>query len=329
MRLRTKKSHLQNLPEGIAPHRILPVLLKFVYYMVLLGILGGLIYVVAMRYIYFTGRGQVEIEKIKISSMQGGKISSIDRQVGDRFSAGDILAVIFTGIDRSKTKTDIQALNLAYDIKLKQSEFDFYSKRLNELAEGQDVEILYRALEIGDASSRRLFREINRENKRIQEKMELLSHEIAIKRKKMAAIEKELEVNREASCAFEIIKSSFPGIVYHVIHQQGEYVKKGEPLFVVIPEDATVLIKAFFDRKNMQYLAEGQKMMIEFPDRTPGMGEIVDYLSSAGDFPEPIRKNYLPAETQLKVTLKPLTADDKNLWKLYDRMDVKVKGERR
>jgi len=56
MKLRTKKSHFQNLPEEKTPRRILPILLKFFYYLMLLGVLGGLGYVVAMRYIYFTGR---------------------------------------------------------------------------------------------------------------------------------------------------------------------------------------------------------------------------------------------------------------------------------
>ena len=73
--------------------------MKLAYCLLLFGILGGLSYVVVMRYLYFTGRGQVEIEKIKISSDHRGRIKTIDRGIGDSFSAGDILAVIDTGID--------------------------------------------------------------------------------------------------------------------------------------------------------------------------------------------------------------------------------------
>ncbi len=329
MKLRTKKSHFQNLPEGAPPRRILPIIVKFAYYMVLLSVLGGICYVVAMRYLYFSGRGNVEIEKLTISSDHGGRVVNINQQIGDTIAYGDILAVIDFSIDCAPEKPDLRLTRLTYDIKLKQSEYGLYSKRLNELKNDPDVDILPRALEIGDTLSRRKHIEINKEMSGLIEKTALLAAEIAIKRKELAALKRVSAVNRNRTCGSETIRSPINGSIYHVTRQPGEHVKKGAPLFIVIPERAHVRIEAYFDRKHLRYLSKGRPMAIEFPDRTTSTGIIIDYLSSASHVPEPIQKDYLPVEAYLKVYLKPATDNDQILWKRYDRMDVRVKGERR
>ena len=223
---------------------------------------------------------------------------------------------------------DIRLTRIAYDIKLKQSELNLYSKRFKELEKEGAIDLLPRALEIGDSFSRRKHREIGRDIERLQEKIDLLAAEIAIKRKELAALKRELAVERNVECGVEFVRSSFAGSVYHMIHQPGEYVKEGTPLFVVIPKGATVRVEAFFDRKHMRSLAKGRAMIIEFPDRTTSLGEIIDYSSSARYVAERTQKDYLPVEAQLRVNLQPVLANDSSRWKRYDRMDVLVKGER-
>jgi multidrug resistance efflux pump len=329
MKLRTKKSHFQNLPEGRAPRTLTPLLLKYAYYLALIGVVIGIIYVVGLRYLYFRGRGQVEIEKTKISSEYGGRIEAIRRQAGDSFSAGDILAVIDTGIECAPKPSDARLIRLVHDIELNQSELDIYTKRFKELADLQDLDILPRALEIGNVRSHRQPQEISREMDRLKEKTDLLSAEIAIKRKELADLEKDLAARRDAFCGLETIRSAFAGRVYRVMHRPSEYVKKGEPLFVLTAKEANVLVEAFFDRKDIRYLAGGRKMTIEFPDRTTSQGQVIDYLSSASYYADRTEKNYLPVEAKLRVNLKPVATEEIDRWKRYDRMDVMVTGERK
>ncbi len=329
MKLRTKKSHFQILPEGEPPKRVLPRIMKFAYYLLLLAIVGGVCFILLMRYMYFTGRGQVEIGKVKISSEHGGKIKAIERKVGDTFLPGDILAVVDLRRDCLKITPDIRLTRLDFVIQEKQSQYDLYTARLKELDAEQKTEILHRALEIGDAASRRRNEEVVREVYRLREKTGLLAAEISIKKEELAILEQELLVTQDPTCDVETIRSSFAGSVYHVTRRPDEYIKKGEPLFMVIPEGEGVVVEAFFDRKDLRYISTGGKMTIQFPDKYTSVGEITNYYSVAKASPDRNKKDYLPVEAKLRVNLKPTTKDDRNHWQLYDRMDVKVKGERK
>ena len=328
MRLRTKKSHIQNLSEGRAPHRILPVILKFAYYMILIGILVGLSYVVIIRYLFFDGRGQVEVEKITISSAYGGRIKSIERQSGNKFAAGDILAVIDTGIECHEPEPDTRFIRLVNDIQLKQSERNIYSDQLKMMEKGTDSDILPRALEIGDAYSMTGKKENYRELKRLQEKIDLLSVEIAVKKKELADLKREKTAKQGGFCGLETVKAAFDGTIRHVSHQPSEFIKEGAPLFIVIPKDSKVAVEAFFQKKHLQYLSIGKTMKIKFPDRTSSMGKVVDFLSAASYFAERTQKDYLPVEAMLRVNIVPVEPTEAAHWKRYDRMDVIVEGKR-
>jgi multidrug resistance efflux pump len=330
MKLKSRKSHFQTLPEGQAPRRLLPVLLKFAYYLLLLGVLFGLIYVVAVRYLYISGKGQVETEKRIIGSAYGGRIKTLARQAGDAFSVGDILAVIDTGIECPVVEPDMRPVRLAYDIRLKQSERDIYARQLKTLESSMADGILPRALEIGDAYTLRKNQDSERDMQRLQEKIDLLSAEIAAKQQEMAILKQTqaTPAKRTRGCGLEKLEVPFAGRVAHVVHQPGEHAEKGAPLFIVTPEGSAVFVEAFFDKKHLRYLGAGKAMTIEFPDRTTSRGTVVDYLSSASYYAERDRKDYLPVEARLRVNLKPADPADAALWRRYDRMDVLVRGER-
>jgi multidrug resistance efflux pump len=171
-------------------------------------------------------------------------------------------------------------------------------------------------------------RETHGDIKRLREKADLLAVQIANKRNELSALKKMSTIGRDVACGAETIRAAFHGRIYRVIHRPSEYVKKGDPLFVVIPQNADVFIEAFFDRKYLGHLHKGKRLTVQFPDRTTSQGVIVDYLSAASYFAERFNKDYLPVETQLRVNLKPFDANEKIRWERYDRMDVKVTGER-
>lgn len=329
MELRTKKSHIHNLPEGKPPVRILPRIFKLLYYLGLLALLGGLCYILTAKFLYFTGKGQVEVGKVQICPNDSGIIQSITKRVGDTFAADDILAVVDLEKNCLEEKQNILLTRLAFVIREKQAQYDFHSSRLQEYEAEEEPDILHRALEIGDAESRSRHQEIARGIVMLREKTALLFVELAIKKEELAALKNQLSIVKDQTCNFETIRSSFAGEVYHVTHHQDEFITQGEPLFVVIPVDANVVVETYFDSKNLRYISPDKTMTITFPDGFSSIGKITNFYSAAKTSPGRDKKDYQPVEAKLRVNLQPISLEDRKRWKFYDRLDVRVKGERK
>lgn len=361
MKLRTKKSHFQNLPEGTPPTKFLPQLLRFFYYLLLLAILGAVCVILVKRYLYFTGTGQVEVSKVKISSEHGGTLQILHKGTGDSFAKGDVLARIrqepgciespplpeVEDIVEQVRRPDPRLIRLRYSILQKEAEKQLLQQRLSavegEIEKDQDTAILYRALEIGDVISKRKNQEMIRNSRKLRDQINLLAVDIRLKKEELAMLElAEAELallKRQApppvtqelpfECVYEDIVADFSGKVDHVTRKASEYLRKGEPLFVVIPENNAVVIEAYINRKNLRFLKEGEIMSVEFPDRTTSSGRIKEFVSSGRYHTERIKEDYIPVKTELLVTLIPTVESDKHIWQLFDRMDVRVKGERK
>lgn len=356
MRLRTKKSHFHNLPEGAPPGRtkILPRILRFCYFLVLLAIVAIICTVVYNRYIYFTGRGMIEISRIKVSSAHGGIIKALYKRAGDAFEEGDLLAKIKRDqkcveklpeqpqLKPKKSAPDIRLIRLRFDILQKQGQLNHYQRQIydieSEMEKDEGAAILYRALEIGDIISRKKHDEMVRNVLRINDKIRLLETEIKLDQEELTMLELALTVPEPEPapivepqiplCEYEDIVASYSGRVDLVTHKDSEYLKKAAPLFVIIPEDTPVVVEAYFNKKNLPYLTKGEKLTIQFPDKTKSEGTIKEFVSSARYHADRILEDYLPVQSEILVTLTPTSESDKQLWQRFDRMDVQVKGER-
>ncbi|MCP3942518.1 MAG: HlyD family efflux transporter periplasmic adaptor subunit [Desulfobacteraceae bacterium] len=330
MKLRTKKSHFQNLSEGRAPRRILPVVMKVFYFLVLLSILGGVCYLVLMKFLYFKGTGQVEIEKRILSSKKGGTVTFIGKVEGETFAAGDLLAVIDPGQECLEQIPDILPTRLFHEIQKIQAEYKVYQSQLGALESVQKKPVLYRALEIGQTNtSLRKLEIIQQKQERLKEKMALLAAEITIKKKELTVLEKHLTVEADTTCDAEKLLAPFNGVVSHVTRQKDEYIDKGDSLMVVMPENALVAVEAYLDWQVLDYIDKGEIMTIIFPDGLATRGMVTGFTSAAMHSPQRFRKDYVPVESKLLVHLSPLNEKDAFFWKRYDRMDVRVRGERK
>lgn len=329
MKLRTKKSYFQNLPEGQAPKRFWPQVVKFFYLMLLIGIVAGVCYVVAMRFLYFKGNGLVETEKVILSSSKSGTIKAVYKSQGQSFKAGEILAEIELEKDCRIPEPDIRPTRLAHDIFRLEAEVDVFKRQLSTLKPIENPLVLHRALEIGSTNTMiRQEEQIQKEQNRLREKIALLTVEIKGKKAELSALRKELAPDQSPVCQIEAIRAPFDGFIFHVTRKPDEYIGRGDPLVVAIPEGANVSIEAYLNWNLTRYIVREKVITVTFPDGTTSVGKVADFASAATNTVSQIRKNYMPVESKLWIRLIPTTDKDRLLWKQYDRMDINITGER-
>lgn len=329
MQLRSKKSHIRNLPEGSPPRKITPILFKYFYFLVLLAIIGLICYFVALKYLFFTGVGMVRIDKTVLSSQHGGTLVSLTKKPGESFGAGEVLAVIDRGNDCPDIEPDTRLTRLTYDIRALQAEYEVYTERQRELEGEEKLAILPRALEIGDAVSRQRLERLQRDREETARQTALLRAEIAVKKKELAALEKKLDIAPNPACTMETITAPMAGEVYHTSRKADEYIEKGEALLAFLPGNGDVFIEVYFDDEVLSYLFKGENLSVTFADGRSSQGTVAAIASDAANAARPIRTQYRPAETRLiRVDLVPVPGEEA-LWKNYDRMAVTVEGKRR
>ncbi|WP_456384964.1 HlyD family efflux transporter periplasmic adaptor subunit [Desulfolithobacter sp.] len=327
MKLRTRKSYLNNLPEGKPPGRILPRVTKFVYFLVLFSIVSGLLYLVALRVIFFVGQGQVVHEKTALSSTRGGKIVQLTKMEGESFVRGEVLATIALP-GKCEDRPDPRITKLTYDIKSRQAKLAILADHLKSIDQASDSGILHRALEIGSSSFRRQQEEQADRAEKLREQIQFLKAEITVRQKELAALRQLSSRSPSQTCTTEEITAPFDGMVYLVKAEKHEYISRGKPFLVLIAKDAPVYIDAYIKEKYLRYIAPGNQMKIIFPDRYRSIGQVTDVTSSAQVEVKRLRKDYIPIPTMIRVKLVPLDPEEEKIWQKYDRIVLKVRGEK-
>lgn len=327
MKLRTQKSYFNNLPEGAPPQRILPRITRLIYYLVLFALVAGVLYLLGMRMFYFSGRGQVERKKTILSSTRGGNIVQLTKRTGESFVQGEVLAEIRIA-DQCGDRPDTRLTRLQFDLKSREAQLAALRTRLEPLQQTLNSRMLFRALEIGDASSRRRMEELKNKEEKIWEQVQLLEAEILVRREELAALEEQLDVPVDRACTVETITAPFDGTVYHVGSDLNEYTDRGEPLLVVTAETAPVYVEAYLKEKYLQYVSLNTQMTVKFPDQYSGIGRVETVTSTAQAVAKRQLKDYVPTSTMIRVQVVPVDKNEAALWKKYDRIDVRVQGRK-
>ncbi|WP_457573349.1 HlyD family secretion protein [Desulfolithobacter sp.] len=327
MKLRTRKSYFNNLPEGNPPIRILPRITRLIYFLALFSIIAGVLYLLAMRIVFFTGRGQVEHQKTVLSSAKGGKIVQLVKTEGDFVVQGEVLAQIARP-DECEDGPDLRIEKLIYDIKSMQAKLAILQEQLKSRGQSVNTEILYRALEIGSASFRRKLKEQTVREEKLRKEVELLKAEITVRQKELVILQQLLSKPPDPSCRYETIIAPFDGLVYLVKAKEHEYIRSGKPLFVLIADNAPVYIDAYTKGKYLQYITPGSQMTIIFPDRYQSIGRVEQISSSAQAVVKRQRKDYIPISTMIRIKLVPPGPEEEKIWQKYDRIVLKVRGRK-
>jgi len=328
MKLATKKSYFKNLPEGKAPSKFLPFLFKLGYFSLLIVLIGIGIYFLAGRYLYFSGRGVVEVARVKISPLYGGTVTGINQEEGTKVTAGDVLAVIERAQKCSAEQPDYRVEKLAFEIRQKQEMYNFYLGSLYELKDGYSDDVVYRALEIGDSLSRKKHEKLLAERQKLIEKTELLGLEIRLKKEELEMLEQQVADKVKPYCDDEMIVSSVSGTLERITRSPSEYIGKGQPLFVIRQEPETTVVEAFTEDNNLRYLEKGKQVVVQFPDKRKSKGIITGVGSTAQKAVELEKIDYMPIHTKIRLMVEPAAELDREIWSRYDRVDVRIKGKK-
>ena len=327
MKLRNRKTYINTLPEGGPPENVRPRITQIIYYIILLSVVGYVIFIFASRYFYFKEKGFVEVEKTIISSSRGGKVLKLKASEGKKIDKNTLIAVIAaTRVCQAADNTRQQ--KLAYDIGLNKARQGILNSEIQGLNRDLSTFSLRRALETGQnrLSSRE---SIKRLLAKKRAEAALLYRQIQLQKTQLAGLEKQrATVRLPAECFNEVIKAPFDGIVHSVKRKINEFSARGASLMTLIADTAAVRIELYLDNDQLKYLQAGNIVTITFPDGVKGKAEIEKIYSSAYKFPERDWVHYRPADTQVRVHLKPLNKRDAAVWKKYDRMEVTVRGRK-
>lgn len=325
MKLRNRKSHVTRLPEGEAPASRGSWLTKWFYYLLLLAIAGYAGWHLLDYILYVEVRGQIEVEKTRLAPPRGGIVERIAVLEGQRVTAGEVLAVI--GPEQAcppqaPPRLDKLELDLAMD-----------RRRLTllerELAEKQDRLAgldLRRALEL-DEERRREARDLRRELEDLRADARLLESEIELKAESLRAARAEVG-ETPPECLALTVRAPFAGRVTAVLLRPHEYLRRGQTLFMLTPDDGPVRVEAYPEQEDTTRWYEGAAVTVLLPDGGRTLGRVAELRSAAYEAADREREDYVPVESRPRVHVLPPDDATADLWRRFDRMEVHVRQER-
>lgn len=326
MKLRNRTSYMTTLPEGDPPRRRGPSITRRLYLLLLLGLVAYLGYIAFDRLFFLHGWGQVEVDKIAISSARGGRIDVLPIADGQAIGQGELLARI-DAPKRCEPEQDPRLQRLAMDAQLTQGRIEVLSQELTrKRAKAEEFTRLRRALEIDTRSSREA-RQLSDEIDRLQQDVAIAVRRLSIERRQIEQLRAELaDKPLPSDCIDEELRAPVAATVLHVGHAPTEVVGRGETIATLVPSDARVRVEAYLEIDDVDDVHVGKVMRVEFPDGQVSPGVIESIHSSAYRSAQRQWDGYTPLSSRVLVHVVPARADQRLRWLNYDRMDVRVRA---
>ena len=86
-----------------------------------------------------------------------------------------------------------------------------------------------------------------------------------------------------------------------------------------------IFIKAFFDQKDFQHIAEGDQVTVVFPDGETTVGDIKRFYFATYKMPEEFQKKHESTTRTIAADIFPIEREDQIKWKAFYMMEVKVR----
>lgn len=326
MKLRNRTSYMKTLPEGEPPPRRGPSITRRLYMLLLLGLLAYLAYIAFDRLFFVHGWGQVEVEKITISSARGGRIEALNMTEGQQVDEGELLARVGAP-KRCHPEQDPRLQRLLMDAELTRSRLAVLAGELQrKRAEAAQYTRLRRALEVDTRNSREA-RELTDAVEQLQQDVTIHARRLEIERDQAETLRAELAARPlPLECLDEELRAPHPATVLHVGNTAAEVVERGETIATLVPRDAGVRVEAYLETDDLEDVQVGKPMQVEFPDGYVSAGVIESVQSSAYRSAERRWDGYTPLSSRVLVRLVPTEAEQRQRWAAYDRMDVRVRA---
>jgi len=323
---------MTTLPEGHAPQSAKPKITQLIYIAALIAIVAYIIYLLVQKYYYFSEIGFVEVEKITISSTRGGRITSLNHSEGAKIKKGTKLAVI-KNQQHCKIEEDTRLEKLAHDIAVDRVLLNSINAQVAENNKAEKLLLrndddLYRALEL----ERSILAKTNKAqdaNKALSIEADLLRNQIRLKSARLKELSKLASVIKmPEKCYDETLFAPFDATVYSIQRHGYEVITRSESILTLIADNAPVLIEVFLDMEYHPVVMVGDVLELEFPGAIKSSGIIESIQSSAYDSPDRKWEQYKPVAPLVRLHLKPVDEQQSKVWKSFDQMEVKVRGNK-
>jgi len=316
---------MTSLPEGAPPANIRPRITQYIYYAILLFVVGYILYVFVSRFFYVKADGFVEVAKTIMSSSHGGRVIRLPVKEEQKIKTKDLLAVISAARNCGASDNN-QLVKLKYELDFNRTKLSLLKRAIKDAKNRLSTFSLQRALETGQ-SRESVGQKLKLELIKKQNTANLLEAQIILQRQQLRKMKHYSPTSAlPAECFNESIIAPFAGYVHSVKRKINEFAARGAPLLILTADNAKVRIEAYFKNEQLPYLHKGEIVNVDFADGKTSDAKIKAIYSSAYNVSE--REWDRPAETQIRVHLEPLTKKDAALWKKYDRMEVTVRGRK-
>ncbi|MES9851954.1 MAG: HlyD family efflux transporter periplasmic adaptor subunit [Candidatus Thiodiazotropha sp. L084R] len=328
MRIRNKKSFVVVGPEGKAPKSIWSKLTHVIYLLFLALLATYLIYFVFYRFTAFELQGQVSVERVKISALQGGRITVLKVDAGEHVKAGDQIVILETN-EKCSVKSDKSLSKLKQSIALDQKRLKVLNNRKGHMENRKqgllDERRLGRVLELER-------RQIN-EAKTIQRDLDELEMDIHILMEEIQL--QQVELGQQSNikderddCGLERILAPVDGKVVALNQHLYEVINRKDTILTLVPDKPEVWIEAFSKTDESLPSLSGQTVTVRLPNNVVTQGKVTSLRASAFPFPEREYDIYTPEESSLSLKVLPINSETAEQWSEFDRMAVTVEGER-
>jgi multidrug resistance efflux pump len=322
VRLRTRKSYVTNLPEGVATRKPGMSLVRWLYFGALIFVLLYLLFYAAQRLFYVEANGYVSMERHLLQTDREGVVRGLTARVGDPIKRGQpLFRLTQEVVDDRRDAAVWERLKMQREIGIKQAELVSLQREI----EGKTA----RVANIGQFKLLELDRDRYRE-------FALLGRELAADRLKADALRQEIAALRSYHgnlrgqegyrrfTAETPVHSPFDGFIYRVEKGEHEFAHKGDTVLVL--EDAgKVRVLAYFNLEDLPKLKVGRQVELILPDGQALGGKIERVDSSSVDSLEKLGKGYQPLEALVRVQIAPLESSVQVEWRRYNQLDVRVR----
>jgi len=121
----------------------------------------------------------------------------------------------------------------------------------------------------------------------------------------------------------EFYQAPIGGALTHVFKDNFEVAASSEKI-MAIHQKNEIIIRAYFNQEDLEYVNKGDHVNIQFPDGSESVGKLERFYRSTYELPKEFQKKNEPTDRRIAADIKPLKKEKFGDWKTYYKMSVKI-----
>lgn len=332
MNLYNRKSLITAAPEGKPAKSHNSSITQWLYFIVVILLVGYLVYLLIKPYFLLDTTGLVDIEAREVLAERDGVLQQLYVSNAQDFKKGEILA-IFAPEKRCSTEPDSLLEKLSFDIQVLNNEVEALQQEKARLsAMSSAVPGIQRALEINAS----LFKQQQKELQDQQIALSKLNIDIEREQEKLVILTRRynnLMTAKQAqpaaeACVEKPVFAAEDGQVTDIRVLSQAFVAKGQPIIKYTPFNAQVRVVFLADKALYRSFAQHTQFVVTFPDGTESLGRVERIESVASKVGGNLNDLLAQDTVSLRMILVPVDPEHTALWRTFERIPVSVRGLR-